>query len=272
MSELRTTIEDAIKTRFGEAVNVPPDLAGLDTLASLVTHRTHRSFNETPVSAELLRLLCACALSSPAKSDLQQADIVVVSEPAQRTAIAELIPSMPWLAGAPEFLVVCGNSRRFRQLFELHPAPFTNDHLDAFFNATADAALVLGHCLVAAEAVGLGTCPISVLRNHAAAVSEILTLPAHVFPLAGLCLGWPDQGRSISPRLPMTLTVHQDRYDEGDWRAQIKDYDERRGRLDGWDPQAEDFRGWSLQKAKQYAQPERADFGAFIRDKGFCLD
>jgi nitroreductase/FMN reductase [NAD(P)H] len=30
--------------------------------------------------------------------------------------------------------------------------------------------------------------------------------------------------------------------------------------------------GWSEDKARQYARPERAGFGAFVRAKGFKLD
>jgi nitroreductase/FMN reductase [NAD(P)H] len=30
--------------------------------------------------------------------------------------------------------------------------------------------------------------------------------------------------------------------------------------------------GWSEDKARQYSVPERADFGAFVRAKGFNLD
>ena len=30
--------------------------------------------------------------------------------------------------------------------------------------------------------------------------------------------------------------------------------------------------GWSEDKARQYSVPERADFGAFVRSKGFKLD
>ncbi len=30
--------------------------------------------------------------------------------------------------------------------------------------------------------------------------------------------------------------------------------------------------GWSEDKARQYSVPERADFGAFVRRKGFKLD
>ena len=32
------------------------------------------------------------------------------------------------------------------------------------------------------------------------------------------------------------------------------------------------FYGWSEDKARQYGVPQRADFGAFVRRKGFGLD
>ena len=68
---------------------------------------------------------------------------------------------------------------------------FANDHLDAFLNAAADAAMHMSTFIWAAESVGLGTCPISVVRNHIDEVSRLLELPDHVFPLAGMCVGWP---------------------------------------------------------------------------------
>ena len=37
--------------------------------------------------------------------------------------------------------------------------------------------------------MGLGCCPISVVRNHVEKLSELLELPAGVFPVAGLTVG-----------------------------------------------------------------------------------
>ncbi len=168
--------------------------------------------------------------------------------------------------------MVCGSGARIRQVSRRHDTVFANDHLDAFFNASVDAALVLSHLIIAAEAVGLGTCPISVIRNYAQTVSELLGLPEYVFPVAGLCLGWPDEERRVSPRIPTALTLQRDGYADENWAAHIDAYDTRRGRIDGQDPASSAFRGWSLQKARMYAEPQRTDFGAFVRGKGYCLD
>jgi nitroreductase len=275
------TIADLIETRFGLPSEAGRDAPAEGELAAILNHRTHRRYTDQPVSEELLQQVLAAALSAPAKSDLQQASIIRIENPELRKHIAALLPSMPWIAQAPRFLVVCGDSRRIRRICELRNTPFANDHLDAFFNATTDAALVLQNLIRAASAVGLGTCPISVIRNFSTRIAELLALPKYVFPLAGLCIGWPSREGFVSMRVPMALSVHVDRYDDTNFVAEIDGYDRRRNARHAV-PES-DWRevdrfgrpvlyGWSEDKARQYSVPERQDFGAFVRRQGFKLD
>ena len=157
--------------------------------------------------------------------------------------------------------------------------PFATDHLDQFMNAAVDAGIVMATFIRAAEAVGLGTCPISAIRNRARDISAMLGLPDWVFPVAGLTLGYPARPGRISPRLPLDVTVHAERFDESKVREQIDRYDRRRHALQPYSRQRyvdrfgeSDFYGWSEDKARQYSVQERADFGAFVRAKGFKLD
>lgn len=107
----------------------------------------------------------------------------------------------------------------------------------------------------------------------------MLALPDKVVPIAGMCVGWPAEKSGITARLPLGLTLHEERFDEGDFAAQIESYDHRRAALRAYRNQREperfgqaEFYGWSEDKARQYASPQRADFGAFVRAKGFRLD
>jgi nitroreductase/FMN reductase [NAD(P)H] len=269
----------ALETRFGEKFAVDAEQPGLADLAHIAEHRSHRRYDDRAVDPALLKLLFACALSAPSKSDLQQGDIVLVADAAKRKAIADLIPDMPWVKAAPVFLVFCGNNRRQRQLAEWRGKPFVNDHLDAFMNAAVDAGIVLANFIRAAAAAGLGCCPISAVRNHAAVISDLLELPDWVFPLAGLCVGYPAEAGRITPRLPLKVTVHTDRFSEADTRVQIDAYDRRRAQLAPYSRQRNNAHfgkvalyGWSEDKARQYAEPERADWGAFIKGKRFRLE
>jgi nitroreductase len=272
-------LEHILEERFGAAVSVDPNLPGLDELTRIAGHRVHRRFLERAVEPGLLRLLCACALSAPSKSDLQQADIVVVGEKETQRAIAALITDMPWIAEAPAFLVFLANGSRLPRIAAARDKPFPNDHLDLFFNATVDSAIVLATFLRAAAAVGLGCCPISAIRDHAATISEMLALPARVIPVAGLCVGWPKEAGGVTSRLGLEVTLHQDRYAAEDVMAGIEAYDRRREARRPYARQRAPERwgkaavyGWSEDKARQYAEPLRADFGAFVRAKGFRLD
>lgn len=268
----------AAATRFGETLTVPAGLPGADELCRQLEHSSHRKWTEQPVDAALLRLLFACAMSAPSKSDLQQADIIHVADRARIKAIADLIPDMSWINNAPVFLVFCGNNRRIRQIGEWRGKPFVNEHLDHFMNAAVDAGIVMSQFIRAAEAAGLGTVPISAVRNHPRETSDILGLPDAVFPVAGLCVGYPLEKGYITARLNLDITVHTDAFDESKLKENINAYDQRRHALFPLRKQRYakrypdvPFYGWSEDKARHYSVPERSDFGAFIREKKFSL-
>jgi FMN reductase [NAD(P)H] len=228
-----------------------------EALTTLNERSVCRRYRRDRVPEPLLRLLCATALAAPTKSDLQQATIVRVADPAKRAAIVALLPGSPWLAGAPELLVFCADGFRLRRLFARRNAGFPNEHLDAFFNATVDAALVLGAFVTAAELAGLGTCPISQIRDHVEKVDELLALPDWVVPVAGLALGYPEAKEPLSARLSLCATVHTDRYDPDAVERELDAYDTRRGR------------DWSGDKVRQYSTVWRAGFGAYVERKRF---
>jgi nitroreductase/FMN reductase [NAD(P)H] len=175
-------------------------------------------------------------------------------------------------------LVFCANHARFHLCHEMAGVAVVNDHLDGFFNAAVDAGIALSTFVAAAERVGLGCCPLSVLRNAASEVSDLLGLPDRVVPVAGLAVGWPGRPPRISPRLSLGATVHENRFGT-EPTAGIREYDKRRAAVqpfarrrdpDRWGEKA-DY-GWSDDKARQYAEPQRTDWGAFVRAKGFRLE
>ena len=217
--------------------------------------------------------------SPPTKSDLQQSDIIVLESKEMQRRLATLVSGQTWIADAPMIAVICGNNRHQRLLHEWHGVPFANDHLDALFNAAGDAAITLGASVTAAEALGLGCCPISAVRNKAAAVSDLLDLPDYVFPFAGLAFGFPAQTPTISKRLPLQVTSHVGQYREVNLKEAIAQCDEERATSQPYKKQrlpknfADSERySWSEDKVRQYSEPERADFGDYVRSCGFELN
>lgn len=274
------TIADLIQERFGLATEAGRGRPAEGALALLLSHRTQRRYKPDPIPDDVLEMALAAALSAPSKSDLQQVGIVLVKDRAKQTTIGGWIPDMPWIAQAPLFMVFCGDHRRIRRVSLLRARPFPNDTLDMFMNAAVDAGLVLQAFITAAEALGLGACPISVVRNHVEKLAALLELPPGVFPVAGLCVGYPLQPGWTSMRLPPAVTVHTDRYDDADLPAQLLAYDARREARHATPKESQRFvdrfgysepYGWSEDKARQYSVPERHNFGPFIRGHGFGL-
>jgi FMN reductase [NAD(P)H] len=272
-----TDSTELLRARFGidlPNVDVPP------AVAPLIDRRVTRRYTEQPVADSLLDALLAAAQSAPTKSDLQQYSVVVMRDPARIKQIADWIGTMDWIATAPVFLVWCGDMRRNQRLCEQHGMPHANNNLDTFLNTAVDCSLAMAQFITAAEAVGLGTCPISYVRSHIERVTPLLALPPGVYPVSGLSVGWPVFRRPVSMRLPPSVVVHRERYDETHQDAEIQMYDERRrarepvaaGGLKNNDvyPPREGV-CWSENVARQLSVPERFGFGPYLRTRGFDL-
>jgi|SRR5215469_16211011 len=267
---------EELTARFGYDLDLGGDVEDNSGIRQILLRRTHRRYDPRPVPAPLVRLVLAAAFSASSKSDFQQASVLWLEDRAPRDRLAALFPDMPWIGSAPVFLVFLGDARRLERISK-HPV--CNGSLEGFFNATVDASLALQTCILAAEAVGLGTCPISVLRNHIDAVGEVLGLPDKVFPVAGLCLGYPAQQGFISMRLSPEATVHQDRYHDSRTIPTVNAYDRRRdARHSIKDRQKSpevfgvaEFYGWSEDKSRQAMTPEGTGFAAWLKAHGFDL-
>jgi nitroreductase len=278
---LMSAISDTIASRFGDDGPSGEGAEDNDFVRRVLSRRTVRRYSDRIPGEELLDLLTACALSASAKSDFQQASILRVRDPQKRQAIGALFPAMPWIANAPVFFVFLGDARRLQRIGEMRAKPVRNGTLEGFFNASIDAALAMQTMILCAESSGLGVCPISVIRNEVQKVAAILALPDLVFPVAGLCLGYPQAEGFISLRLPRRATTHNDRYDDSELEPLIDDYDRRRHALHAIPKEQQRsnaefgeaaFYGWSEDKARQAAKAEGAAFPPYLRSHGFSFD
>lgn len=287
MPAAKTDLDADFSTRFGfEAPanfsaelahsDLTPDAAG--ALSRVLARRSYRRFTGQPVPEALSTALLACAQSAPAKSDLQQYSILDVRDPAKKAALAGLCDTA-WMADAPVLLVFCGDLRRAQRVCEMRGHAYAQNTLDSFMNATVDAALAMQAMITAAEAVGLGCCCISQVRKRLVEMADLFGLPNGVYPIAGLAAGWPDERRDVTRRLPPSVVVHRDTYDDTDLGSEIDGYDQRRHAARPLANQIKpekfgmaDFYGWSENAARRLAEP--SDLGglrAFLVSHGFDL-
>jgi nitroreductase/FMN reductase [NAD(P)H] len=249
-----------------------------DAIAPMIDRRVTRRYTEQDVPDSLLNALLAAAQSAPAKSDLQQFSVVVMRDRPRIKQIADWIGTMDWIATAPVFLVWCGDMRRGQRLCAMHDMPHANNNLDTFLNTAVDCTLAMAHFITAADAVGLGTCPISYVRSHIERISPLLGLPAGVYPVAGLTVGWPVFRRPVSMRLPPSVVVHHEHYNDSNLESEVASYDSRRNQREPvTSPKNSDIYPprqeipWSENVARQLSVPERFGFSAYLKTKGFDL-
>lgn len=276
-----TDPEALIRGRYGITPNAPlpftPAAEVPPGLAAILDRRVTRRYAAQTVPEPLLQTVLAGAQSAPSKSDLQQYAIIVIQDPAKIARIADWIGGMDWIKQAPVFLLFCGDVRRGRRVAALHGREHANDNVDTFINATADAALALGFTVMAADAAGLGSCPISYVRNHVEKIGPMCGLPKGVFPVAGLTLGFPEGARNwLSPRLPQDVVVHRERYDESALESALPGYDAARPPARPRYPEIlgpkPEGCGWSENAARQLAVPERFGLRTWLKHQGLSLD
>jgi len=151
----------------------------------------------------VLDTLAAVALSSPSKSDLQQRTFYRRGRRDPRPHQCALEGS-GLDSGLPALLVFLGNNRRQRQCTR-GGSYLRQRHLDAFFNATVDAAIALEAFVAAAER-----------RPRLLPVSVIRITPRSSGPgLRTMCSGGRSRRRhtatpGLSREAALGLTVHRD--------------------------------------------------------------
>ena len=220
---------EAWRERYGVD---PPD--GLPDIGGFLDHRSVRRYSDREVSEATVTGLVAAAQSASTSSNLQMWSVVSVQEPARRTEMARLCGDQRHVANAPWFFAFLADHHRLRRaaLGQGEQAEGLG-YTEFLLMATIDAALAAERMVCAAEAIGLGVCYIGGLRNDPAGVAESLGLPDGVFGLFGLCLGYPEGGEAVKPRLAQESVWFRERYgvapDTAEYDARMRGFYEAQG-------------------------------------------
>jgi nitroreductase len=172
--------------------------------------RAIRSFTEEDVPDELVHQVLTAAIHGPSGSNSQPWHFIVVRDPTVKHAISAVYeearaagptpssggPRQP-LAAAPVLIVACVNT----------PASGR-----AGFQTGASIYPSVQNLLLAARALGLGSCLTTLHRRRKARIHEILGIPDHIETAAIILLGWPDREYGPNRRPPLAQFVRYDRW------------------------------------------------------------
>ncbi|MFK0573326.1 oxygen-insensitive NADPH nitroreductase [Endozoicomonas sp.] len=239
-------------------------------IEQLQSHRSIRKFTEQPIEESLLRALIAAGQSAATSSNLQGVSVIRVRNPQTRRAMAELAGGQEYIEEAAEFLVFCADLNRSGWCCERSGKAMADGMTEHFIISTVDVALFAQNVVVSAESEGLGICYIGALRNDPQQVSELLALPENVYPVFGLCLGYPDQAPACKPRLALDAVLMEEHYQPVN-EALMVQYDETMRAYYQERTGGELDRVWSQEVSALLGKKSRPHMRAFLESKGFKM-
>ncbi|KGK42464.1 FMN reductase [Nitrincola sp. A-D6] len=239
------------------------------TLDLLKQHRSIRKFTPQTIPQDWINAIIEAGQAAATSSFIQACTVIQVSDSHTREALAECAGNQAYVATAPVFLVFCADMQRHKLVCDMHNAEMLSGFTEQFITATVDCGLFAQNCATAAESLGLGVVYIGGIRNQIARVSELLALPELVYPVFGMCIGYPDQDPEIKPRLPLSVVLKQDRYVDSSDADSIREYDLAvrdyyRSRTGGTKEMS-----WSEQISGMLVKEARPHMLGFLHSKGF---
>jgi len=182
-------------------------------LELIASHVSVRAFQDKTVEQTTLENILRAAQGTSTSSHVQAYSVIRISNSQIRQALCDVSGDQAWVASAPEFLVFCADLNRLSTISQSHGQGPLEGYCEHSLASVVDVALFAQSVLLGAESVGLGGVFIGGLRNDTDRVIELLGLPDGVFPVFGMCLGYPATKNTVKPRLPLNEILHENQYD-----------------------------------------------------------
>jgi nitroreductase len=192
----------------------------VDTLSLLKGRQSLRVYDDRPVPEDVRRAVLEAAASAPTAGALMLYAMIEIGDQSIKDALSHTCDEQPFIAKAPWLLLFAAD---YQRLYDSWPdsgkKPKREPGAGDLMLAMCDALIAAQTAVIAAEALGLGSCYIGDIIENMEKHQALLDLPRFTFPAALLCFGYPSQrdNRKRVPRLPLEAVVHKDKYQKKDW-------------------------------------------------------
>jgi nitroreductase len=169
----------------------------VDVFETISSRRSIRGYKPDLVDEAVLQRVLEAARQAPTAANRQPFRIIVIRVAGREDELARIY-GRPWFTQAP--LVLCVVAVPGEAWRRVDGKPY----------GEVDATIAMDHLVLAATALGLGTCWVAAFDPTAA--REILGLPDDVEPLAFTPLGYPDKEAGATSRRPLDGLVRRERW------------------------------------------------------------
>jgi FMN reductase (NADPH) len=222
---------------------------------------------------EQIEAILHSAQMASTSSNVQAYSVIRVIDPDIRIGIQVVTGNQQHVGQCPLFLVWCADLYRNKLANEQNEAEMVSGGMENFLVASVDTALAAQNAAAAAEAMGLGVVYIGGIRNDLREVSRLLQLPELVYPVFGMCIGYPDQDPSVKPRLSLDAIYHENAYQTPKQVVEgIEEYDQRIREYYIERTQGKRNTTWSAEMVEKFRRRQRAYLKDYLEEQGFELD
>ena len=187
----------------------------MNEVMRILTNRASlRNFSDEPVTDEELDQVLAASLHGASGGNLQPFSIITVRDRDTSSWLGEK-SEQEFIGKAPVNLIYCIDWKRMADWCRIDAAPFSADRsFPHFWISFQDTVIAAQNACVAADSLELGTVYIGTIMEFWDECREKFNLPQGVIPVVLVCLGHPGSADhpKTSPKLPMSLVVHSEKY------------------------------------------------------------
>jgi FMN reductase (NADPH) len=237
------------------------------TIEVMKQHRSIRKFKDKQVSDKTVKTIIEAAQWASTSNFIQAYTVIRVKDKQKRKTIATLAGPQPWVEESPVFLIFCADLKRAQQACQIENKMMETGFTEQFIIATVDVSLLAQNAVIAAESLGLGGVYIGGIRNDPETVSGLLNLPDQVYPLFGLCLGYPADLPEQKPRMPVDMILMDDRYQV--FSDQLNQYNDICSSYYESRSSGARMETWTGQISAMMSSKLRPHMKSFLENKGF---
>lgn len=190
-------------------------------IQTLLNRKSIRKFKSKEVSRAELEIIIKAGQRAPTGTMFQAYSFINISDSVIKEEIEQIILTYAskkegrwWqvLETAPLWILICVDFARQEKIFEILDLNIELGPVTKLLRGLIDANLAAENMVIAAEALGLGSCFVGYPKRVAGELVELLGLSKGVFPFVLLCIGYPDEDPKIRTRLPIDAVLHENGY------------------------------------------------------------
>ncbi len=193
-------------------------------LETIHARKSTRAYKDRDIPEDVRTSILQATLRAPTAGNMMLYSIVEVTEQATKDKLVDTCDHQPFIAQAPWVLLFLADYQRWYDYFKLsgvedychsQGVEVIKPQAGDLLLACCDALIAAQTAVIAAQALGVGSCYIGDILENFETHQKMFGLPTYAVPIALLCFGYPTEDQlesEMTTRFDPEFIVFRDRY------------------------------------------------------------